>query len=332
MNNIDRMLQLSGKNPRKELSENLRSDLLKLVKSYDTTLEQIRLNQQLDEGIFTSLKAALSTAATLGKFGVDAVKAKAAKLAANVKEMYKTAKAKAELTNLISGLKKIVEMFDELSSDSPTIIKADAEVKKELDLFYDVFRNSINTLASRMAISEGIINDDSQIKNMMVEMGMISEEPIDLKEATGNDLFNQIKELPEFKEAAKRMKFASSATQLKNGTLSFDTGMHGIGYKGEEDPKTVYLLKIYSDGQVRGELKGKSYYGYPSGHYRLGAPISGKDTIDMYRKALIDIVKRFEKKTARYGKEKSIIANRYKEWQATVDAANAGGDAQLEKD
>lgn len=329
---MNRIMTLAGKNPRQELLDKLTADRARVDESYSNTISRVKNGQQIDEGIFAALKNAFGTAAELGKMGADKVKEKASKLAASVKEVYKTAKARAELKNLVAGLKKIIGEFEELSTESPTIIKADAEVKKELDLFKDVFANTIATLSSRMAVQEGIENNEAAIKYMLVELGVIDEPAVSLTEASESEELRKIFAMSSFKEAEKRMKFVSSRTQLNNGTLVFDTGMNGITWKGEEDPKSTYLLKIYADGQVRAELKGgKNYAGITGSHYRLGKPISGKTSIEMYDKALADIVKRYEKKKARYGKEKDIIAKRHQEWQDTLNAANAGSDAELEE-
>jgi len=336
MTAINRMLTLSGKNPQQELLDKLAVDRKRIDESYDVTIKRVKGGYQLDEGIFSALKLAFGTASQLSKMGAEKAKQKAQELSASVKKVYKSARAKAELKNLIAGLKKIISEFEDMADDSSTILAADAEVKRELNLFKDVFINTINTLASRMAVSEGLDGDEDTLKYMLTELGILTEEPITLQEALASEVMVQLKNLPEFKEAEKRMKFISSRVQLKNGTLVFDTGMHGLNSKGEEDPKSVYLLKIYADGQVRGELKGyrmkySNEMGSFSSHYRLGKPVVGKTEIDMYTKALVDVVKRYEKKKARYGREKEIIAKRYDEWMNVWKNANIGTDAEEEE-
>ena len=132
-------------------------------------------------------------------------------------------------------------------------------------------------------------------------------------EAENIEIYNKIKDTPEFKKASKVMKFVSTARQIKNGTLVFNTGIHGISGIGKENPNEVYLLKIYADGQIRAEMKGSV-----RSHYKLGKPLVlrvGDTQLDLYKAMLDSVIKHFEKKSARYEKDKELQADRYKKQQ-----------------
>lgn len=337
---LDRMLALSGKNKEQNLINQLKIEKHAIIESYDRTIEHLKNNNQIDEGIFTALKNAFGTANNLRKAGVQGVKNKISTLAGNVKAIYKSARAKAELKTLIDGLEDAILSFENLTKQTNTIISSDPEIRQELEIFKKTFEAMIISLTARQAVAENIETDDSAIKNMLVEMGVIVEDQLTLLEAekVSPELIKDVMITAAFEEAAKRMKFISTATQLKNGTLVFDTGLNGIKNDGSEDPNSSYLLKIYADGQIRGELKGIKLarvndgwtQGKPfnSSHYRLGKPITGKNEAEMYKNALIDVVKRYEKKKARYGKEKQIIADRFAEFNKVWNYANYGSEAE----
>jgi len=172
--NFDRLKQLSGKNPRQEIIDKLTESRSSLLENYDRSLELLKQNYQLDEGIFDSLKMALRTATEVGKLGgekaVTKVKSKAAKLSTSVKELYKSAKMRAELKELAAGLQKLVDQFENLSKKTPTLINQDAEIKKELLLFKDVFLSTRDAIWARLQVSEGKTVSEETIDEIIGEL------------------------------------------------------------------------------------------------------------------------------------------------------------------
>jgi predicted transcriptional regulator len=114
-----------------------------------------------------------------------------------------------------------------------------------------------------------------------------------------SEIVKTIKNTAEFKKAAKLMKFISTPKELQNGTLVFDTAIPQPGRFAD----TSYVLKIYADGQVREQVKnGKTYFGSPSSHYRIGKPQTHADPIIRYRDALNDIIAYYNKKKVKFDK------------------------------
>lgn len=104
------------------------------------------------------------------------------------------------------------------------------------------------------------------------------------------DNFKALCKSPEMKRVAGKMKLISTLRELSNGTLVFDTGITSGDYSFD---KKTYLYKIYSTGQIRGE----SYSPYDRrDHYKIGEPITGATELDMYKNALIEISKKYDRK------------------------------------
>jgi soluble cytochrome b562 len=149
--------------------DGLRASKQKLDEQFNAALEAAKNGRQIDEGFFTSLKAAFSTAGQLAASGANKVSDAAKKMAANVKAIYQDAKAKAELKELVKGLQEAVNQFDKLANNAPTIMKRDAEVSKEMALFRELFNKLIETLGARMTVTEGISVDDLEAIKQLLE-------------------------------------------------------------------------------------------------------------------------------------------------------------------
>jgi poly-gamma-glutamate capsule biosynthesis protein CapA/YwtB (metallophosphatase superfamily) len=153
---------LSGIQPPKTpVLEQLKADKEVAMAAYDQLIASAEQGQQLDEGLFTSLKAALSTVGQLGAKGAkkvggavssagSATAGAVKKVSADVKELYLDNKAKAELEDLVKSLRGIVSDFEKIEKDSSVILKKDAEIKKEMELLATLLNKVIGSVSIRL--------------------------------------------------------------------------------------------------------------------------------------------------------------------------------------
>lgn len=107
------------------------------------------------------------------------------------------------------------------------------------------------------------------------------------------DNFKALCKSPEMKRVASKMKLISTLRELSNGTLVFDTGITVLHQNYGQRYRKTYLYKIYSTGQIRGEAYNSAER---RDHYKIGAPIIGATELDMYKNALIEISKKYDRK------------------------------------
>jgi hypothetical protein len=150
----------------------MRADLKEISSQYDSALKTVENGQQIDEGFFTSLKAAFQTAAQVGKSSAAAVGDKVKQATAQVSAIYQDKKAQAELKILFDQLKTIVDKFDEIANSAPTIFKNDKQIAKEMDYFRRVMIKMIQTLSSRLAIKEGV-SSSIDIEKLLKDEGLL---------------------------------------------------------------------------------------------------------------------------------------------------------------
>lgn len=155
MIDTNRLKQLSGMNPQRAVLEELKAERTASIAAFDRLISEVEQGRQLDEGLFTSLKATLATVGQLGAAGAKKVADAAKKVADNVKEVYLDNKAKAELELLVKNIKKVIADFEMIEKDAATIIKRDPEVAKEMELFKSLFTKLLDTLSTRLAIAKG---------------------------------------------------------------------------------------------------------------------------------------------------------------------------------
>jgi hypothetical protein len=165
MNILERLKTLSGQNSKQPTIDQMRADLKEISSQYDSALKTVENGQQIDEGFFTSLKAAFQTAAQVGKSSAAAVGDK-------VSAIYQDKKAQAELKILFDQLKTIVDKFDEIANSAPTIFKNDKQIAKEMDYFRRVMIKMIQTLSSRLAIKEGV-SSSIDIEKLLKDEGLL---------------------------------------------------------------------------------------------------------------------------------------------------------------
>jgi hypothetical protein len=148
--NIDRIKALAGMPANYELIEELKQQRKDIVFILDQMIIDAEKGKQIDEGLFTSLKAALSTAAAPVGAAAKKVATKAKELKANVIELYKDKKAIEELKVLSKNLLDMIKSFDKVESDSATILEKDAEIAKEVELFKTLLTKTSDSISRRL--------------------------------------------------------------------------------------------------------------------------------------------------------------------------------------
>src|ERR1035437_9385453 len=149
-----RLQQLSGLHPQRAILEQLKADREKVIAAYDQLINDTQQGKQLDEGLFTNLKATLATLGHLTGAGIRKVSDAAKKIGADIKEVYLDNKAKVELELLVKNIKKVITDFEGIEKDAATIIKRDPEVAKEMELFSTLLNKLLNTLSVRLEVSK----------------------------------------------------------------------------------------------------------------------------------------------------------------------------------
>jgi len=156
MTDMTRLRMLSGINqPLNPIIEELKADRAATIAAYDKLIADVEQGKQLDEGLFTNLKATFATLGHLTGAGIKKVSDVAKKLGADVKEIYLDNKAKAELEMLVKSIKKVITDFEGIEKDAATIIKRDPEVAKEMELFATLINKLLGTLSVRLEVSKG---------------------------------------------------------------------------------------------------------------------------------------------------------------------------------
>lgn len=154
MTDLERIKQLSGMHPQRALLEELKADRSATLAAYDQLIRDVEQGHQLDEGLFTNLKATLASVGQLGAIGAKRISDAARKVASDVKEVYLDQKAKIELENLTKKLKSTLSDFETMEKDASTIIKRDPEVRQEMVLFKKVFEKLLETLGTRTMLAK----------------------------------------------------------------------------------------------------------------------------------------------------------------------------------
>ena len=184
MTDLNRMRELAGFHPKQDLISELKVSRDQLLASYDQLIKQVENGNQIDEGFFTSLSAALKTAGQISKKGAKAAAEKVAKLANGVKQMYLDNKAQAELKNMIDSLARIQNTLNTIEKESPTILSRDSEVKHAFNLLIDVLTKITDQVAARLAVpvatSEGRAVSEADIEKILEEATLQADNSFDL--------------------------------------------------------------------------------------------------------------------------------------------------------
>lgn len=168
---LQRIQALSGRHPQQVQLDKLKTEQAAINAAYAEAISAAQRNEPINEGLFSALNIAVGTAAKLGKSVAGAAAEKVKKMGSAVKEFYKDAKAQAELEQLVKEMNGIIKDFQDIEKAAPTILSRDPEVKKTMELFSSLLKNSVATLSARQASIKGVtesidiqkIIDDSQL-------------------------------------------------------------------------------------------------------------------------------------------------------------------------
>jgi hypothetical protein len=292
MNTTNRLQKLAGVDPKRELIEALKKERDEISVAHDILIEQIRTGAQIDEGLFSTLKAAMNTAIQVSTKAASSVVDKAKALAAPIKQLYLDNKAKEELIDLTKGIGGIITSFDKIESDAHTILSRDTEVQKEIQLFKDLLQKTFETLTARLNPQQSESLEDPRIKDMMIEHGYLEIDSVKLimEAAESDDVIAQVLTSKEYQDAASKFKVVSTKRELAKGVISFDVGVKP--FDGLNDPKSKTVLKAFPDGQLKGVVTSNG----EQHTYLLGLKIisSRKDQTILYRAMIKEIVRRGE--------------------------------------
>ena len=146
---LNRMLELAGFNKQQELINALKESKRQLIEAHDLAIKQTERGIQLDEGLFTGLRAALATVATASSKASKSVARKAAELGDNIKKLYLDEKCKIELKGMLKGMVGIAAAFEKLEKEAPTIVKKDERVREIVKVFRDAMETMMKDLQAR---------------------------------------------------------------------------------------------------------------------------------------------------------------------------------------
>lgn len=291
MNTTNRLQKLAGVDPKRDLIEALKQERDKISAAHDVLIEQVRTGAQIDEGLFSTLKAAMNTAIQASTKAASSVVDKAKQLAAPIKQLYLDNKAKEELIELTKGIGGIITAFDKIESNAHTILSRDTEVQKEIQLFKDLLQKTFETLTARLNPQQSESLEDPRIKDMMVEHGYLEIDSLKLIMEAGesDDVIAQVLASKEYQDASSKFKVVSTKRELAKGVISFDIGVKPYG--SDQDPKAKTVLKASPDGQIRGVV---TLNGEQATYYLLGDKIvsTRKDQTILYRAMIKEIVRR----------------------------------------
>lgn len=152
MTDLNRMRELAGFHPKRDLVTELKASRAQIIADYDKLIKQVENGYQINEGFFTSLTAALKTVGQATKAGAKAAAEKAAKLSSNLRNMYLDNKAQAELKNMIDSIARLNHTLDGIEKEAPTVLSKDSEVKTAMGLLKDVLVKVIDQLSARIAV------------------------------------------------------------------------------------------------------------------------------------------------------------------------------------
>lgn len=185
MSTIERLQSLSGLNPQQIAVDKLIAEQAEVNRAYEIAIAAAKRNEPINEGLFSSLKMAMSTAVNMGRSvggsisSTVATKVKA--LASSVKELYKDAKAAAELTQLIKEMGIIVKNFTDAEASAPTLFSKDPAIKKTMGLFSDLMKNTMEELNARQASAKGItesVDIERMLADKDIAIVVVEETPV----------------------------------------------------------------------------------------------------------------------------------------------------------
>lgn len=143
------MLELAGFNGQRESVKALEESKRIIIAAHDEAIRQAKMGMQVDEGLFTGLRAALATAATSSAKVAKSIARKASELSDAVKKIYQDEKCKLELKELLKGMATVAGHFEKVEKEAPTLLKKDERVREIVKVFRDALETMQRELQAR---------------------------------------------------------------------------------------------------------------------------------------------------------------------------------------
>lgn len=147
MSQVNELLKLAGVKHADRLTED------QIDRAVGQLAKDVVLDGQLKEGIFSTLKAILATVGQKGSKAGKAAAEKAAKLPSTLKALYKETEVKDQLRVLYRQFNVMLTTMDKITGTTKTIQEKDPEIKRELELFTNLLRRTIDSLQARAGLS-----------------------------------------------------------------------------------------------------------------------------------------------------------------------------------
>lgn len=154
MTELNRIRTLAGLSDTDMIVSELEAQKSALAEAHNLAIRQVKAGVRIDEGLFSTLVAALSTAGQATMMGSKAIADKAKKLAGPIKQLYLDAKAKAELKELSDAVGEVAKTFDSMEKDAKTLIARDGDVKTGFAAFKAALQDFGSKLTVRMAATQ----------------------------------------------------------------------------------------------------------------------------------------------------------------------------------
>lgn len=231
----NRLKELAGRANNQNTIDQLIIEKALIVKQYDEAIAALKDQRTVNEGLFSTLSAAVGTVAKIGKKGAEAVAGKVRQVSGAVKEIYLDQKAKAELKELTSGMKEAISDFAELEKKVPTLLKRDKEVADALTVFKDLFNKTLEIIGSRAAVTEGAVTM-SEINDVLISEGLF------LEGAAEQDM-NVLKYVI--------VKELGRDVAVKGGVLIVSGFETENNQKADQEDITDKIKKLKSEGKLR---------------------------------------------------------------------------------
>lgn len=169
MSQVNELLKLAGVKPANKLTE------AQVEQAVSQLAKDAAIDGQVNEGVFSTLKAILATVGQAGSKAGKAAAEKAAKLPSTIKALYKETEVKDQLRILYRSFNTMLTTLDKVTSTTKTIQEKDPEIKRELELFTGLMRRTIDSLQARaglsVAVKEGFAADELATLLQLFEAG-----------------------------------------------------------------------------------------------------------------------------------------------------------------
>lgn len=173
MSQLTRIRELAGLSTTDMVVAELEASRISINEAHNAAIKQAKAGLRIDEGLFSTLVAALSTAGQASLLGTKAIVDKAKKLAEPIKQLYLDNKAKAELKELVHKTEEVAKNFEEMEKEASTIIKRDKDIATSIGAFKAALQDFIGKLTPRGAVVQAA---ESQVQITELNITELFEE------------------------------------------------------------------------------------------------------------------------------------------------------------